>query len=163
MRNICLTDTITENFSFGELIRSDTALKLNIDNTPPNDRIWKNLELLTINCLQLIRDRFGALRVTSGYRSPELCVAIGSSINSNHTRGQSADIKPCNSKIKLIDILNYIYINISFRELILEYPPRGWIHVTYREGGNTNTLKLKDKKHNYTRVTIDYVNELYNK
>jgi len=28
-----------------------------------------------------VRDQFGRVKVTSGYRSPELCVAIGSSIN----------------------------------------------------------------------------------
>lgn len=156
-----LNEKITKNFTYGEMIKSSTAKRLGINNIPPNDKIWKNLELLVINCLQPIRDKFGPIKITSGYRSPELCVAIGSSINSNHTRGQAADIEPFYN-VSLIEILNYVYKNINFRELILEYPTDGWLHITYRENGNNKQLKLKDRNHHYARVTIDYINELYN-
>ena len=151
-----------KNFTYLELIESTTALRLGINNIPPNDGIWKNLELLAVNSLQPIRNRFGPIRVTSGYRSTSLCIAIRSSINSNHTRGQAADIEPFhNSAIKLIDILNWIHDNLEYRELIAEYFPAGWIHITYRKGGNKKILKLKDRNHHYKRVSIDYINNIY--
>jgi len=151
-----------KNFTYLELIESATALRLGISNLPPNDGIWKNLELLVVNNLQPIRNHFGPIKVTSGYRSPALCIAINSNIYSNHTRGQAADIKPFySSSVKLIDILNWIHENLEYRELILEYPPSGWIHICYRENGNDKKLKLKDKNHNYSRVDIDYINNIY--
>jgi hypothetical protein len=150
-----------KNFSFLELIKSDTAIRLGMNNIPKDDNIWKNLKNLAVNCLQPIRDNFGPIKINSGYRSPELCIRIGSSVNSNHTKGEAADIEPFNDNIKLIDILNWIYKNLEFRELIAEYFLEGWIHIAYRENGNDKILKLKDKNHNYAKVTIDYINKLY--
>jgi uncharacterized protein YcbK (DUF882 family) len=62
---------LSKNFTLEELTRSNTALRMGIDNTPSKEHILK-LRLLTTQFLQVLRDRIGALRVTSGYRSPEL-------------------------------------------------------------------------------------------
>jgi len=43
--------------------------------------------------LQPVRDHFGRVKVTSGFRSPELCQAIGSSPNSQHARAEAADFE----------------------------------------------------------------------
>ena len=72
---------LTRNFSLSELIKSDTAIRLGIDNNPNADQIEK-LKALCENILRPVRDHFGRVKVTSGYRSPELCAAIGSSVNS---------------------------------------------------------------------------------
>lgn len=149
-----------KNFTYKELIKSDTALRLGIDNIPPTN-IWRSIELLAANCLQPIREKFGPIKINSGYRSIPLCLAVGSSIYSNHTRGEAADLEPFYSDIKLIDVLNWIYDNLEFRELIAEYFPMGWIHISFRENGNDKILKLKDKNHNYERVNMDYINNLY--
>ena len=61
-----------------------TAIRKGIDNEPNADQIDK-LKALCENILQPVRDQFGRVKVTSGYRSPELCVAIGSSLNSQHS------------------------------------------------------------------------------
>lgn len=151
---------IYSNFTYGELIKSDTAIRLGIENIP-NDNQWHCLEILVSKILQPVRNNFGRIRVTSGYRTPELCIAVGSSKNSNHTRGQAADIEPISAGIKLIDIMNWIDKNLEYRELIAENFPYGWVHVSYREGANNRQIKLKDKNHNYYKCDMKYINDIY--
>ena len=76
---------LSRNFTLQELIKSDTAIRLDIDNNPNSDQVQKLKELCE-NVLQPVRDQFGRVKVTSGFRSPELCRAIGSSENSQHAK-----------------------------------------------------------------------------
>ena len=77
---------LSKNFTLREMTRSQTATRKGIDNNPTGTH-QSNLVLLCQNILQPLRDYYGRpLRVTSGYRSPELCIAIGSSVNSQHGR-----------------------------------------------------------------------------
>jgi len=156
------------NFTYGEFIKSDTAIRLGIENVP-NEAQWQAIERLAVNILQPIRDQFGRVNITSGFRSVELCIAIGSfrtiggkpTVTSNHARGQAADIEPDDPSIPLIDILNFINNECDYRELIAEYFPGGWVHVAYRENANDRLLKLKDPNHNFARVEMDYINAIY--
>lgn len=156
------------NFLYGEFLKSDTAIRLGITNEP-NEAHWQAIEKLAVNILQPVRDHFGRINITSGYRSPELCLAIGSYkvvdgkpvVVSNHARGQAADIEPDDPSIPLIDIVNFIHNECDFRELVCEYFPSGWVHVAYREGGNAKFLKLKDPNHNFKVVDIAYINSIY--
>ena len=59
---------LSRNFTLQELIKSDTAIRLNIDNNPNGDQIDK-LKQLCENVLQPVRDQFGRVKVTSGFRS----------------------------------------------------------------------------------------------
>ena len=69
---------LSRNFSLQELTKSDTAIRKGIDNEPNADQIDK-LKALCENILQPVRDQFGRVKVTSGFRSVELCLAINSS------------------------------------------------------------------------------------
>ena len=160
LRNLKSAIPNAPNFTYGEFVRSDTAIRRGIENIP-NEEQWQNIEKLAVFVLQPIRNRFGRLRITSGFRSVELCEAVGSWSGSNHAKGQAADIEPMRKGVELIDILSYIHNNLPHRELIAEHFPGGWVHVAYRDGGNDATLKLKDKDHNYERVDLDYVKSLY--
>ena len=151
---------LSANFTLKELTKSDTAIRKGISNEPNTDEIEK-LKLLCETILQPVRDKFGPIRITSGYRSPKLCVKIGSSIYSNHAKGQAADFEPYSKDIKMIDIITFIHDELSYRELIAEYFPDGWIHCAYRENGNNQVLKLKDNKHHFEKVNIDYLKKLY--
>jgi len=148
------------NFLYNELIKSATAIRYGIDNTP-NEQEWKCLEALTQNILQPVRDKFGRLRITSGFRTKELCLKVGSSVTSNHARGQAGDIETVDIKIKLFTVFEWIHNNCEFRELIAEFFPHGWIHVAYREGANNKQVKLKDKNHNYKVCNLEYIKKLY--
>jgi zinc D-Ala-D-Ala carboxypeptidase len=83
---------LTRNFSLLELTKSDTAIRKGIDNNPNADQIEK-LKLLCENILQPVRDHFGRVKVTSGFRSVALCMAIGSSANSQHAKAEAADFE----------------------------------------------------------------------
>jgi hypothetical protein len=148
------------NFRYKEFIKSDTALRMGISNIP-NEKQWKNIEKLAVNILQPIRKKFGRIRITSGFRSPELNQAIGGSRYSNHCRAEAADIEPVNVNVKLVDIMEYIVENLEFRTVILEYPPLGWLHTDYRKGGSLKRIKLKDKNHHYKTVSMGYIKKLY--
>jgi hypothetical protein len=160
LRDLESTIPNAPNFQYKEFVKSETAMRLNILNIP-SEQDWKNIEQLAVHVLQPIRNRFGRLRITSGYRSVELCEAIKSSRTSNHTIGQAADFEPMRKGVTMMDVLTYIHNNLPYRELIAEYFPDGWIHVAYREGGNDSVLKLKDANHNYARVDLSYLKNLY--
>lgn len=160
MRNLNDKLPEAENFKYKEFLRSQVALRKGIKNEPTEEQ-WKCIELLAKEVLQPVREKFGRIRITSGFRSMELCEAVGSNSKSNHTRGQASDIEPVGTDVKLIDIIEFIYTELEFRAVIAEYFPDGWIHVAYREGGNIKRLQLKDKKHNYKIVSLNYLKSLY--
>ena len=129
---------LTRNFSLLELTKSDTAIRRGIDNNPNADQVEK-LKLLCENILQPVRDHFGRVKVTSGFRSPELCAAIGSSINSQHARAEAADFE-CPG-VDNVELADWIHRELTYDQLILEFykpgePNSGWIHCSVTEGMN---------------------------
>ena len=148
------------NFKYKEFIKSSTAIRLGIDNTP-TEKEWQNIEKLAVNVLQPIRQKFGRIRITSGFRSKQLNKSIGGSTSSNHCRGEAADVEPLEDGVTLLDILEYIINDLEFRNVILEYPPDGWVHVDYRETNNPKRIRLKDKTHNYSEITLVEIKNIY--
>ncbi len=82
---------LTRNFTLQELIKSDTAIRKGINNNPNAEQIEK-LKLLCEKILQPVRDHFGRVKVRQ-VPFPQLCQAIGSSINSQHSRAEAADFE----------------------------------------------------------------------
>jgi len=126
---------LTTNFSLAELTASQTAARKGIPNNPTPGQI-ENLRKLCESVLQPIRNHYDApVIVSSGFRSPELCVLIGSSIDSQHAKGQAADLQV--SGIDNEALATWIKNNLDFDQLILEFykkeegPHSGWIHVSY--------------------------------
>ena len=124
---------LSRNFSLQELIKSDTAIRKGIDNNPNADQIEK-LKLLCENILQPVRDHFGRVKVTSGFRSSELCAAIGSSVNSQHARAEAADFEVIGTDNA--ELFDWIKSNLEPDQLILEFytpgePNSGWIHCSW--------------------------------
>lgn len=162
--NFSIKDKIpgASNFRYAEFLKSMTATRLGIVNAPPGEEEWKNIELLASNVLQPVRNEFGPIRILSGFRSKELNRVVGGSDNSLHCYGFAADIEPLKENVKLMSVLEFIYENLEFKELIAEYFDRnGWVHVAYVNGSNDKKLKLKDEVHNYRIVSVDYLKELY--
>jgi hypothetical protein len=160
---INLSDKIpgANSFSYGEFVKSEVAIRKGILNIP-NALQWSGIEKLAVNVLQPLRDVVGRIRISSGFRSAELNKEIGGSDYSNHCLGEAADIEPLETGITLLHVVKFIYNDLDFRTLILEYPDRnGWVHVDYREGGNIKLLKLKDATHNYMKVTLSELSEMY--
>ena len=145
---------LSKNFSLQELIKSQTAERKGIDNTPSTEH-QENLKLLCTSILQPIRDHFSrVVSVSSGYRSPELCTAIGSKITSQHARGEAADFEIFGLSNKTL--ADYIDSELHYDQLILEYwkesdPNSGWVHCSYSEGNNRNQyLKAYKDENNKT-------------
>jgi hypothetical protein len=99
----------------------------------PNMTAIDNLQLLVDNVLQPVRDHFGPVVVTSGYRSPEVNKAIGGSASSDHCKGMAADFEILGVPNR--DVAQWIIENLKTKQTILEFPGAnpndGWIHVSY--------------------------------
>ncbi len=67
---------ITPNFERWEFTLSETAARHGISNEP-DDAAWQRIELLCKRVLEPVREQFGPVRVTSGYRSPQVNRLIG--------------------------------------------------------------------------------------
>ena len=126
---------LTTNFSLAEMTASQMAARKGIPNNPTAGQI-ENLRKLCESILQPIRNHYDApVIVSSGFRSPELCVLIGSSIDSQHAKGQAADLQV--SGIDNKSLAKWIKENLDFDQLILEFykeaegPHSGWVHVSY--------------------------------
>ena len=141
---------LSENFSLVELTKSQTAERKGINNTPSTEH-QENLKLLCTHVLQPIRDHFNrVVSVSSGYRSSELCIAIGSKTTSQHAKGQAADFEIYGLSNK--ELADWIKENLDYDQLILEYwkesdPNSGWVHCSYKSEGNRKQY-LKAYKEN---------------
>lgn len=131
---------LTANFSLHEMIKSETALRNGLDNTPGPAEI-ENLRILCTYVLQPLRDAYGrGIKVNSGFRHPDVNAAVGGSRTSDHCRGQAADIEI--PGVANYDLAKYIEQYFDFTQLILEFytpgvPDSGWVHVSYDQ----NNLK----------------------
>jgi len=161
MRN--LDDKIpgAPNFQYKEFVYSSTALRLGMSNLPTKESEWIAIEKVAVNILQPVRMKFGRLRISSGFRSPIVNKRVGGSGTSNHCRGQAADIEPIEIGVSLFDILEYVHDYLEHRELIAEYFPNGWVHVAYRENANAKILKLKDDNHDFDKVELSHIANIY--
>ncbi len=126
---------LSKNFSLEELTKSDLATRLCVDNTP-DETVTANLQELVDNILQPLRDKFGPVVISSGYRSPEVNTKVGGSKTSHHCFGYAADIEALG--IDNLDLALYIKDNLKFTQLILEFyrsgvPDSGWVHIAYNK------------------------------
>jgi hypothetical protein len=136
---------LSANFTLSELTKSQTAVRKNIKNEPSTAHV-ENLIHLAETVLQPVRDHFGKpVVISSGYRSPELCEAIGSSTKSQHARGEAADFEIMG--VDNMQLAMWINKNTNFDQLILEFyepgdPNSGWVHCSaVREGSRAQVLK----------------------
>jgi hypothetical protein len=120
---------LTENFTLAEVTKSGTANKLGISNMP-NKEDMKRLRVLCEQVLQPLRNHFGPIRITSGYRSERLNKEVGGVSTSQHIKGEAVDIIPIEADID--EVFLYICHNMDIDQVILEESKGSrWIHVSY--------------------------------
>lgn len=125
---------LTANFTLSEMVKSETALRHGMDNTPGETEI-ENLKRLCEQVLQPVRNHFQTgVKVNSGFRHPEVNAKVGGSKTSDHCKGQAADIEI--PGIPNADLAIWIMDNLQYTQLILEFytpgiPDSGWVHVSY--------------------------------
>ena len=137
---------LSKNFTLKELTYSSTALRRGIDNEPSKEGILK-LTLLATSLLQPLRNAVGPLRITSGYRSPELCLALGSKISSQHAKYEAIDLQYVRrGKMDNLAIYNaLIELDLDYDQCILEFGDAteyidpenpAWIHLSWKVSDN---------------------------
>lgn len=131
-------------FSYYEFIKSSTATKLGIDNTPTDEQIQDNI-LYLMHIMDKIREKWTEyckenclsnpqIIITSGYRCEALNRAIRGSKTSAHKIGSACDFRAKNGQNKalfgvILDVLNEY--DIPFEEIINEQN-FSWIHFAFK-------------------------------
>jgi len=145
---------LTKHFSLQEFVKSQTAERMGIDNTPPEDIIPK-LSFIATQILEPLREKIDKpIIITSGYRCPELSKAIGSSENSQHCKGEAVDIEAFG--MSTLNLAEMIINHFEFDQVILECYQKGdlnsgWVHCSLKSGENRKEVLTYSKAKGYEK------------
>tara|TARA_B110000902_G_scaffold68605_1_gene81335 strand:+ start:74 stop:529 length:456 start_codon:yes stop_codon:yes gene_type:complete len=149
---------LSKNFVLSEITRSNTAKRLGIDNGPDKNHL-RSIQRLITNLIQPMRDALGPIRISSGYRNPNVNRAIGGSTKSQHCKGEALDLqfwkdgKICNKEI-------YDWVlssDVEFDQMINEFD-FAWIHISLKKEDNRKQVleaykdEDNDTKYKYAEV-----------
>ena len=125
------------NFTISELIKSDTADKNNISNTPDINSLDNMLELI-FYVLQPLREKLGKpMIITSGYRNSQVNKLVGGASNSGHTKGQAVDfVVNGMTPAKVCEFIKNS--GVEYDQCINEY--NQWTHISYNKGKNRKQI-----------------------
>ena len=119
-----------KHFTLKEFVKSDTARRLGIDNTP-SPQVEERLRQLVDYVLDPLREAYGRpIYVNSGYRCPALNRAVGGVAHSQHLTGEAADITGgnCQENRQLYELLRQLQLPVD--QVINEHGFT-WLHVSY--------------------------------
>ena len=125
---------LTENFYLSELLVSNTATRLGINNTPTGE-IIEHLCESAENLWQPVRDLLGKpMLISSGYRSPAVNARVGGSRTSAHCYGYAIDFT-CPSFGTPAEIARFLAKElpkhgIKYDQVIMEFGR--WVHLGYK-------------------------------
>jgi hypothetical protein len=157
---------ISKHLTLKEVIKSNTATRHGIDNTPTDEHL-ANLKMVANRCFEPIRTHFNTpIGISSGYRSKSLNKAVNGSKTSHHCFGMALDIDAdMFGKLTNADIFNYIKDNLEYSQLIAEYKGSGgdlaWVHVSYDKDNlkKQNLIAIKGK--GYQPYTKELFKSIY--
>lgn len=139
-------ERISKHISYKEAIKSNTALRLNIDNTPDSVSLT-NMTGVAHNIFEPLRLWVGGpIKINSFYRCPKLNKAIGGSKRSQHCEGRAIDIDDTFGYKTNAEMFHYIKDNLNFDQMIWEFGDDNnpaWVHVSFDslEGNRGRLLK----------------------
>ncbi|MGQ3053738.1 MAG: D-Ala-D-Ala carboxypeptidase family metallohydrolase [Roseateles sp.] len=147
-----MTTQLSTHFSLAEFIRSDTAQKYRLDNTPPAEiqaRLQRTAELM-----EAVRELLGgrSIRINSGYRGPAVNQAVGGVNSSAHTQGWAVDFvcpdfgPPYEVCRKLADS------GLLFDQLIHEYGR--WTHLSFAPTMRRQALSIASAAQGYVKGIV---------
>ena len=123
---------LTQHLTLEEFTRSGKAAELGLDNTPPPELLPRLI--LTAELLERIRATLGVpVTVTSGYRSPKVNLAVGSSSGPDHPHGYAADIvaPAFGTPYEVARALAPLVSTLGIGQIILEgIKGKRWVHVS---------------------------------
>ena len=136
---------LTNNFRLAELTRTSCGLP-NVPNQAQTD----NLKHLATNYLQPLRDRYGPIRINSGFRTPEVNKAVGGAKNSAHMQGNAADIYVPSALLACLYVSffheRYVKEGIGYDQLIVSYrrsTGNWWLHLGIASQSSYNRMQVK--------------------
>ena len=158
---------LSKNLSVKEVTYSATAIKHGINNEPNIGQ----LEVLKKMAAQVFEPcrKFvgGPLKVTSGYRGPELNKKIGGSLSSDHciadheTAALDLDCDVYGGKTNA-ELFHYIKDKLEFKQLIWEFGTNdnpNWVHVSYSTNPRFNKHEVLVAKRVGGRTVYEYYKE----
>jgi len=144
---------ISDNISYKEATRSETAQRLGISNKPKKEHI-ENMELIAEKIFQPLREWVDhPIRINSFFRSEELNSRIGGALSSAHKDGLAMDLDSLGGKTNL-EMFHYIKDNLEFDQLIWEFgeEPK-WLHVSWNKKKNRKQVLVTKRKGKYYTYT----------
>jgi len=125
---------IGKTVTLHEAIRSNTAVRFGIDNTP-NQTELDSMTHTAEHIVDAVRKQFGdAVDISSFFRSKKLNKKIGGSASSQHCKGEAVDLDSKDNTLNLA-IFNFVKDNLVFDQLIFEAPDKegipSWVHVSF--------------------------------
>ena len=135
--------TLSRHFTLDEFLASDYAIRHGIDNTPTPE-----IEAALANTAQGMERVRAVLQqpihINSGYRCPKLNSAIGGSKSSQHMKGEAADFicPEFGTPFQVAQEVAAHESEILFDQCILEYPPKGWVHVSFSENPRGQVMTI---------------------
>lgn len=134
---------ISKHITYKEAVKSNTATKLGIINTPSTSDL-QNMTIVADKVFEPLREWYGKpIRINSFYRSPELNKAVGGSNTSQHIKGEAIDIDAGKDNHKLF---NWIKDNLEYDQLIWEKGTEtnpSWVHVSYSKKNRNKIIYIK--------------------
>lgn len=132
---------------YKEAVRSQTAIKFGIDNTPNKVELSKMI-YISKNLFDKVREHFGVpIFISSFFRSNDLNRRIGGSKTSQHRSGEAIDIDAdVYGGVTNSQIFHYIKDNLEFDQLIWEFGTDenpDWVHVSLKKNGINRKQVLK--------------------
>ncbi len=148
---------LSKNFVLSEIIRSNTAKRLGIKNEPTKKHM-EGIQRIITNLVQPMRDSLGPIRISSGYRNPELNRAIGGSSSSQHCKGEALDLQFWQNG-KMMNKLIYEWVldsGLEFDQMINEFD-FAWIHISLKKNKNRKDVleAYKDEDGNTKYKYVD--------
>jgi hypothetical protein len=149
---------ISDHISYKEGIKSNTALRMGIDNIPGVYE-KQNMEIVAEKIFEPLREWVGGpIRINSFYRSDSLNQAIGGSSRSQHCEGRAIDLDDVHGYKTNAEMFDYIKNNLNFDQLIWEFGSDenpDWIHVSYiSEDGNRQRCLRAQKLNGKTNYIL---------
>ena len=128
-----MNTNVTMHFTMEELYASATATAKGINNKPSVQQMI-NLVYLCAYVLEPLRVAMNEpIKIGSGFRCQALNKAVGGVYNSQHMKGQAADLCIDGDIQKGRKWFNYIKNHLPFDQLIWEHNSKGtyWVHVSF--------------------------------
>lgn len=135
---------LSKNFTLEELIATSFSGDRNIPDDKAKEKLFYTAQFL----LQPIRDEFGLIIVTSGYRSGPVNTWAGGKVTSQHCFGEADDFQPKEANIDVVFDWIVEVSGIAFGQVILESKKgkdgklRRWIHISLPRLDKPNAVAL---------------------